>query len=157
MHVTVFHGKKIDTKVLLAVFDSCFFSYDEPAIRSAYSIEIRHHKNYHAISNMPEASRTEQTDPDYVITKFEVIPSIQSYLIAFIVSDFLFVEDNSGFVNQKVYAKPQSISGGEGALANSVSRALLEGFENYLGVNYTLPKMDQAAMPDFDAGDSSCF
>lgn len=128
-------------------------SYDEPAKRSAYSIEIRHHSSYHAISNMPEASRTVESDQNYVVTKFEVIPSIQSYLIAFIISDFNFVQDAAGSVNQRVYAKPQSLSDGHGKLALEVSRPILEGFENYLGINYSLPKMDQAAMPDFDAGD----
>jgi aminopeptidase N len=31
-------------------------------------------------------------------------------------------------------------------------QAILEKFEEYLNVNYTLPKMDQIALPDFDAG-----
>lgn len=103
---------------------------------------------------MPVASRTAETAPnaDYVVTKFQDIPSIQSYLIAFTISDFSHVEDESHFIRQRVFAKPQSILNGEAKLALEVSGKLLEGFEKYLGVNYSLPKMDQAAMPDFAPG-----
>lgn len=52
----------------------------------------------------------------------------------------------------RIYAKPQSIEDGHGDFALSIAADLLEGFEQYLGVNYSLSKMDQAAMPDFAAG-----
>lgn len=37
-------------------------------------------------------------------------------------------------------------------MALDASLKSLVGFETYLGVSYTLDKMDQAAIPDFDAG-----
>lgn len=101
---------------------------------------------------MPELSRTAEIGTNYVVTKFEEIPSIQSYLIAFIVSDFTSVQDTTGRIPQKVYAKPQSIVDGHGSLALEVSRPILEGFEQYLSTSFSLPKMDQAAMPNFAAG-----
>lgn len=101
---------------------------------------------------MPEASRVEVPGGSYVVTKFEEIPSIQSYLIAFTVSDFLYREDTTGRIPQRVFAKPQSIAAGHGKLALDVSGKILEGFEQYLGTPYSLPKMDQAALPDFAAG-----
>lgn len=52
----------------------------------------------------------------------------------------------------RIYAKPQSIESGHGDFALSIAADLLEGFEQYLGVNYSLSKMDQAAIPDFAAG-----
>lgn len=101
---------------------------------------------------MPQASRTVETGSDYVVTKFEDIPSIQSYLIAFTVSDFTFVSDNSHSVPQRVFGIPQKITNGEARLALEVSGKILEEFESYLSVPYGLPKMDQAAIPDFAAG-----
>lgn len=101
---------------------------------------------------MPQVSRTSVPLTNYVITKFDEIPSIQSYLIAFIVSDFTFVADSSFSVPQRVFAKPQSISSGAARLAIEVSGKILQEFENYLSFPFGLPKMDQAAMPDFDAG-----
>lgn len=101
---------------------------------------------------MPVLSRNTEAGTSYVVTKFLPISSIQSYLVAFTVSTFTYVEDNIGEVPQKVYAKPQSISNGDADYALGVSRPILEAFATYLGVNYDLPKMDQAALPDFAAG-----
>lgn len=101
---------------------------------------------------MPQASRVAEPTGSFVLTTFETIPSIQSYLIAFIVSDFTFVEDRSRHVPHRVFATPQSILDGHATLAINDSYKILEAFEKYLGVNYTLPKMDQVAVPDFAAG-----
>lgn len=101
---------------------------------------------------MPEASRTNETDTEYVLTKFQTIPSVQTYLIAFTVSDFIYVENSTVVPPQRVYAKAPSINNGEGSLALRVSPELLLGLENYFGVNFTLPKMDQVALPNFAAG-----
>lgn len=101
---------------------------------------------------MPVANTTRVGDSNYVVTKFEEILSIQSYLIAFIVSDFTFVQDTTGRIPQRIFAKPKSIADGHGQYALDVSRDILEGFEQYLNTSFSLPKMDQAAMPDFAAG-----
>lgn len=86
------------------------------------------------------------------MTKFQEIASVQSYLIAFIISDFIFVQDTTGHTPHRIFAKPQSIFNGDADMALDGSVKLLAGFERYLGVAYTLDKMDQAAMPNFAAG-----
>lgn len=97
-------------------------------------------------------SRTPDTG-NYVITKFEEVPSVQTYLIAFVVSDFLYEEDAStARIPHRVYAKPESILNHEAMLAVDSSIKFITKFEEYLGVNYPLPKMDQFAVPDFAAG-----
>lgn len=101
---------------------------------------------------MPVRSISTTAD-GYVRTLFQTTKPVQSYLVAFMVSDFTFEEDDS--VTDKlhrVYANPQYIASGFGKLAISASRKLLDGFETYLGIPYTLEKMDQAAIPDFAAG-----
>lgn len=100
---------------------------------------------------MPEASRTVQGE--YLVTKFTEMPSVQTYLIAFTVSEFTFVDSPAEFIPQRVFGRPQAITNGEGALAIEVSGHILRGFEDYLSVNFSLPKMDQAAIPDFAAGE----
>lgn len=108
---------------------------------------------------MPEVSRLPEAGGSYVVTKFDDTPLVQSYLIAFTVSDFTHIQDTSRVTPQRIFAKPQSITNGDGRVALEASGKLLSGFEDYLGINYTLPKMDQAAMPDFAAGkfNSLCF
>lgn len=101
---------------------------------------------------MPMISRIAVPDTNHVTTKFETIESVQSYLVAFIVSDFTAADDMAGRVGQRVFAKRQSINAGHAKYAIDVSRPILEGFEKYLGTNFSLPKMDQAALADFAAG-----
>lgn len=129
-----------------------FLSYDEPGLRATYTIQIRHDATYAAIANTRVQSVTPEVGTNYVVTKFFDVPSVQTYLIAFIVSDFIFAEDLSGFVPHRIYAKPYSIATGEASLAINVSEPLLSGFERYLGVPYAIDKMDQAALPNFAAG-----
>lgn len=101
---------------------------------------------------MPVNARV-AVDNGFVITGFETTPPVQTYLIAFLVSDFVYIEDlHSEGVPHRIYSTPEDIADGFGNLALDVSRALLDGFEEYVGVNYSLPKMDQAAIPDFAAG-----
>jgi aminopeptidase N len=128
-------------------------SYDEPQIRTSFTIEIRHHRSYTALSNMPhESIEDDPIDQFYKITKFKTIQSVQTYLIAFTVSDFLFVENNTVVPPQRVYAKAPSILNNEGSLALRVSPELMLNMEEYFGIKYELPKMDQIAIPDFSAG-----
>lgn len=129
-----------------------FISYDEPGIRATYTISIRHDASYSALANTRVASITPEVGTNYVETKFFDVPSVQTYLIAFIVSDYNYVEDLDGLIPHRIYAKPSSIENGEAELAIAVSDPLLSGFERYLGLAYTLDKMDQAALPNFAAG-----
>lgn len=98
---------------------------------------------------MPVATRTAEPGTNYVVTQFDQTLSMQSYLVAFTVSDFIFVENATVVPPQRIYGKRQSIENGDGNMALDASVALMEGFENYLGVPYSFPKMDQFACPDF--------
>lgn len=129
-----------------------FPCYDEPQIRAPFGIEIRHDASYHAISNAPVlGSPTPVAGTNYVITKFRDTLPVQTYLVAFIVSDFKNVA-NSDAIQQRVFAKPQSVDNGEADLALDTGKKVLDKFQEHLNVPYDLPKMDQVAVPDFDAG-----
>lgn len=132
-----------------------FPCFDEPLFRSTFEISIKHHKSYSAVSNMPIQSSIEVDFTDYVIDTFETTPEMPTYLVAFMVSDFKSTETEQMFITpQKIYAKPHSIDDGEAKLGREVSGRILREVERYLGINYTesMPKMDQAAIPDFAAG-----
>lgn len=128
-----------------------FPCYDEPQIRAVFGITIRHSPTYSAISNMPVISSNAVPGTSYVETKFQDTLPVQSYLIAFIVSDFKSIQNNDA-IRQRVFAKGQSIDNGEAVLALDAGKRILDEFQTHLGVPYNLPKMDQVAVPDFDAG-----
>lgn len=88
---------------------------------------------------------------DYVTTYFETIPDMHSYLIAFTISDFKFIEDNSVVPPQRIYARQQRLDNGDGQFSLDVSPPILLQCEEYYGINYTFPKMDQVAVTMFPA------
>lgn len=91
-----------------------------------------------------------------VSTRFKKTPPTSSYLIAFIVSDFAYKERWSqvGF-RHRVLAKPNEIE--SATFAVNESEKILNGIGDYLQVNYTLPKMDSAAIPNFGPGGKTSF
>lgn len=101
---------------------------------------------------MPQISRTPEVGTDYVVTRFAETVLMQSYLVAFAVSDYSYIEDTTVVPIQRVYAKPESIANGEGDLALAEGIIQMTAFEDYVGIPYSLPKMDQFACPAFQFG-----
>ena len=129
-----------------------FPCFDEPGIRTTFDLQMKHDKSYTAISNTKSSGRTSIKNTDYVVTKFETTPLMQTYLLAFIVSDFTFIQNNDKVLRHRVFAKKQSIAAGEGDIALDFSENVLRKMEQHFGIKYSLSKMDQVAVPDFDAG-----
>jgi aminopeptidase N len=128
--------------------------YDEPQIRAPIGLEVQHDKSYHTYSNMPLAYRTEVADTDYVISKFDDTPSMQTYLLAFLVSVFDFKSNKADDIEieQRIFAKPQSIADGSADYAASIANDILKQLEVTFGVEYMLPKLDHAAITEFPSG-----
>lgn len=78
-----------------------------------------------------------------------VVP-LSTYLIAFIVSDFESKTRSNGRIVQRVFARPNAIQHGDYGLDTGLK--VMEALENYFGIPYSFPKMDQVAVPDFEAG-----
>lgn len=140
-----------------AIKDSYFiheksFSYDEPSIRAAFSVRIRHDVRYISASNTAQESKTPENETSYVVSKFYDMPPTQTYLVAFVISTLSFVQDNSNSVAMRIFAKPQSIAEGEADFALSISWPIMLGFEQYLYLPYAFSKMDQYAFPEFVSG-----
>lgn len=95
---------------------STFPCYDEPGIRAKFKIQITHGRDYTAISNMPVVQRIEGSTT--VVTEFQETPPVQTYLIAFAVTNFKSISTNDyAKIPQRVFAKPQSVNAGEADVA----------------------------------------
>lgn len=91
-------------------------------------------------------------------THFDATPLTSSYLIAFIVSDFKFVDNlPTSKLRHRVYANPKIYETGQYAVAEG--EKVLDAIASYLRVPFSLPKMDQVAIPDpdFSAGGNFIF
>lgn len=73
-----------------------------------------------------------------------------TYLLAFIVSDYDFVEDAAATPIQRAYSEPPKKEDSRYVLKAGVD--IMKKFEEYLNVKYSLPKMDQFAINQFSAG-----
>lgn len=126
--------------------------YDEPGIRAVTGLKIQHVSSYNAISNMP-VDRVDTVDgTDYVTTTFKDTLPMQTYLLAFVISDFDYISDENKIVEQRIYAKPESIANGHAEFALSVVGLVLLKLEEHFNISYPLPKMDHAAITEFVYG-----
>lgn len=85
------------------------------------------------------------------MTSFQPTPLMSTYLVAFLVSDFLFKakKDKDGF-EHRVFVQPPEIENAKFGVEQG--QLILSAISEYLNVNYSIPKMDQAAIPAFKAG-----
>lgn len=129
-----------------------FPCYDEPQIRAPITLSVQHDKSYKTYANMPLENLIEVPATDYVISRFQETPPMQTYLLAFLTSAFLYVSNNATDVEQRIFAKPQSIIDGEGNYAAEISDAILKKLEELFNMKYPLPKLDHAAITQFPSG-----
>lgn len=124
--------------------------YDEPGIRAVMGVSIEHGEVYNAISNMPVMSRTTVAEnPSYVLTKFEDTIALQTYLLAFVISDYKYVSNNDAAFPQRVYARPQMIDGGYAQNAIEIVGPIHYKLQELLEIELPIPKMDHAAIYDY--------
>lgn len=85
---------------------------------------------------------------NYTLTQFIETPKMSTYLLAFVVSDFM--ADNTTDGDYHVWYPKQENKPAEYAL-NFAPQAM-EMLSNYVNRSYQLPKADFAAIPDFEMG-----
>ncbi|XP_055381350.1 uncharacterized protein LOC129611947 [Condylostylus longicornis] len=77
-----------------------FPCYDEPKFKSTFQLELIHPKKLSALSNTKILDKTVLNE-NLVATKFEKTPIMSTYLVAFIISDFVEV-NRTYFANNKI-------------------------------------------------------
>uniref|UniRef100_A0AAR2JF60 Aminopeptidase n=1 Tax=Pygocentrus nattereri TaxID=42514 RepID=A0AAR2JF60_PYGNA len=127
---------------------AAFPCFDEPTFKANFSIRIRRESRHISISNMPKL-RTLALPDSLVEDQFDVTVKMSTYLVAFIVCDFLSISKNTEH-GISVYTVPEKIDQAELALDAAVR--LLDFYDDYFDVPYPLPKLDLVAIPDFQSG-----
>lgn len=127
-----------------------FPCWDEPAVKSNFTITLVIPKNLVGLSNMDEDSRTEVQDGKVAIM-FKESPIMSTYLVAWVVGDLDYIEQrNEDDILIRVYATRGLVHQGKFAL--DVASRTLEIFTRYFDQPYPLPKLDMVALPDFSNG-----
>lgn len=129
---------------------AAFPCFDEPAFKANFTIRIIREPRHEAISNMPKV-KTVELPGGLLEDYFDTTVKMSTYLVAFIVSDFLSVSRTTEHgVNISIHAVPEKID--QTAFALDAAVKLLDFYEDYFDIPYPLPKQDLAAIPDFQSG-----
>uniref|UniRef100_A0A4W6EN50 Aminopeptidase n=1 Tax=Lates calcarifer TaxID=8187 RepID=A0A4W6EN50_LATCA len=127
-----------------------FPCFDEPAFKANFTIRIIREPRHIAISNMPKV-KTVELPGGLLEDHFDTTVKMSTYLVAYIVSDFLSVSKTTQHgVKISVYAVPEKIN--QTAYALDAAVKLLDFYDDYYDIPYQLPKHDLAAIPDFQSG-----
>lgn len=123
-------------------------------MKATFAIRLVHDENHVALSNMPMLENTSMIidGVKWYNVSFETTHKMSTYLLAFIVCDFDNVEEISNGTMIRIWARKAAIAEGQGTYALNVTGPILTFFESYYKVPYPLPKSDQIALPDFNAG-----
>lgn len=119
-------------------------SWDEPAFKASFALRATVPANRMAVSNMPVASST--TLPDgRVSLRFAATPKMSTYLLFFALGDFERATAQVDGTELGVVTRRGGLP--QAAFALESSTAILREYNDYFGVRYPLPKLDNVAGP----------
>uniref|UniRef100_A0A8C2K9D5 Aminopeptidase n=1 Tax=Cyprinus carpio TaxID=7962 RepID=A0A8C2K9D5_CYPCA len=132
-----------------------FPCFDEPGMKAVFHITLIHDRGTTALSNSQEIKTENVIIDGMPITRtiFGPTKRMSTYLIAFVVSDFTYIDakDKKG-VLVRIWARKKAIEDRQGDYALNITQPILEFFEKYYNTSYPLSKSDQIALPDFNSG-----
>ena len=120
-----------------------FPCWDEPAFRAHFQLTTVVPENWLAVSNMPIESGKKIAGGKEV--RFAATPPMSSYLNVFVAGELDLIESRSGPTQIRVIATKGKAELGRYAL--EVTAQILQYYNDYFGVPYPLPKLDQIALP----------
>ncbi|KAJ9573937.1 hypothetical protein L9F63_008679, partial [Diploptera punctata] len=127
-----------------------FPCFDEPDFKAKFTIQLTIPKHYHALANTPLAEEPFEEEEGWLINKFKETDIMSTYLVAFVVSDFVYVTDQDAKYYFTAWAREEAIEKAD--YSQNIGPELVDWFEEYTGIDYTFEKIDQVALPDFAAG-----
>jgi aminopeptidase N len=120
-----------------------FPCWDEPVFRARFQLTAVVPENWLAVSNMPVESENKIAGGKEV--GFAATPPMSSYLNVFVAGELESIESRSGPTQLRVIATRGKAEMGRYAL--EASAQILQYYNDYFGVAYPLPKLDQIAVP----------
>src|SRR5438132_539987 len=136
-----------------------FPCWDEPSFRARFQLTAVVPGNWLAVSNMPIESERKIDPPSPNASpartsgatsigkevRFQATPSMSSYLNVFVAGELDSIERKAAGTQIRVIATKGKAEWGRYALESTAQ--ILQYYNDYFGVQYPLPKLDQIAIP----------
>jgi aminopeptidase N len=119
-------------------------SWDEPAYKATFSLEVTVPAGQLAVSNMPAATTSTLPDGRQRVS-FATSPKMSTYLLFLGVGDFERATAKEGNTELGVITRRGALD--QAAFALDSSKTILREYNDYFGVRYPLPKLDNIAGP----------
>ncbi|MGO4210409.1 M1 family aminopeptidase [Terriglobus sp. 2YAB30_2] len=126
-----------------------FPSFDEPAMKATFDIELVLDEGDTAISNTQIVSDTPFGSEKHRV-KFATTPKMSTYLVAFLVGEFACSTGKADGVPIRACSTPDKVKYTKYAV--DAAQYILHYYNQYFGIPYPMPKLDMIALPDFEAG-----
>lgn len=151
-YISTYEHDGATEKIVSTQFEShyareCFPCIDEPAAKATFDVSITTHDSKDTVlANTPIKNVVKNT------THFERTPVMSTYLLAFVIGKFHHRETtNQHGIKITSYCAlnqdPDSLD-----FANHIAAEALDYYDEKFGIPYPLQKLDQVAVPDFEAG-----
>src|SRR5439155_11750434 len=126
-----------------------FPCWDEPSFRARFQLNAVVPENWLAVSNMPIESERKIDNPKIIgaggkEVRFATTPSMASYLNVFVAGEVDLIEMTAAGTQIRVIATKGKTEWGRYALESTAQ--ILEYYNDYFGIPYPLPKLDQIAI-----------
>lgn len=121
-----------------------FPGWDEPAFRARFSLTAVIDDRLTAISNMPVVGTTAQGGGKKAV-RFAASPPMSTYLVALFIGEFEAMEDSVDGIALRIWTTPGKL--GQAGYAMQATKAIVHAYNDYFGLPYALPKLDQIALP----------
>jgi len=123
-----------------------FPCWDEPSFRARFQVTAVVPENWLAVSNMPiESERKINVPEGSKEVRFQQTPPMSSYLNVFVAGELDLIETKAAGTQIRVIATKGKAEWGRYALESTAQ--ILQYYNDYFGVRYPLPKLDQIAIP----------
>jgi len=127
-----------------------FPCFDEPEMKATFRLHMVREGIHTALSNMPVEKEQVRAD-GLIVTTFQESVKMSTYLVAFVVCDFVSVSAKSSRgIRISVWTPKDQISQAQYAI--SIAPKIIDYYEKFFNVEFPLPKQDMIAIPDFGAG-----
>ncbi|KAK6461119.1 arginine/alanine aminopeptidase [Scheffersomyces coipomensis] len=135
----------------------CFPCFDEPLLKSTFKVEIEiPDKSWIALGNTPVESITKHSTTGNEIYTFELTPIMSTYLLAWAVGEFEYIESFTEDIyhdNKPLPCRIYTTKGGDhlenAKLASEITPKIVDYFSKIFEIKYPLPKLDLIAVHSF--------